>query len=84
MSDHEVCICAAVRSGPQLVRCQRHFHGLMVLGEVAAKCAEQGFITSRNRFVDREEGLRLQLAAGVASISDGGYRGNLLFSEDLY
>jgi hypothetical protein len=44
---------------------------------------DQGFITSRNRYVDREEGLRLQLAAGIESVAPGGYRGQL-FSEDLY
>lgn len=47
---------------------------------------DQGFITSRNRYVDRQEGMRLQLAAGIESKSaDGrGYRGTTLFSEDLY
>lgn len=46
---------------------------------------DQGFITSRNRYVDRQEGMRLQLAAGIESKSaDGrGYRGTTLFSEDL-
>lgn len=46
----------------------------------------QGFITSKNRYVTREEGMRLQLAAGIESKSlDGkGYRGDELFSEDLY
>lgn len=44
----------------------------------------QGFITSRNRFVDREEGLRLQHAAGIPSAARDGYRERELFSEDLY
>lgn len=44
----------------------------------------QGFLTSEGRFVDREEGYRLQIAAGIPSIAEGGYRGDELFSEDLY
>lgn len=45
---------------------------------------DQGFITSRNRFVGREEAYRLQVAAGIESVARDGYRGELLFSEDLY
>ncbi len=47
-------------------------------------CDDQGFITSTNRYVDRKEGMRLQLAAAIASAAPGGYRGATLFSEDLY
>ncbi len=43
----------------------------------------QGFISSRNRYVTRAEGMQLQLAAGIESVAEGGYRGTL-FSEDLY
>jgi hypothetical protein len=46
--------------------------------------SSQGFITSRNRFVTREEGYALQVAAGIPSAAAGGYRGKRLFSEDLY
>jgi hypothetical protein len=45
---------------------------------------DQGFITSRNRYVGREEALRLQLAAGIKSACPSGYRARDLFSEDLY
>jgi hypothetical protein len=45
---------------------------------------DQGFITSRNRYVGREEALALQLAAGIPSACPSGYRKGLLFSEDLY
>lgn len=44
----------------------------------------QGFMTSANRYVGREEGMRLQRAAGIESAAEGGYRGKILFSEDLY
>lgn len=84
MTDPEICIVAAVRGGGKTIRCQRHFHGLMILNEDQRHEAEQGFITSRNRFVDRREGMRLQRAAGIESVAPSGYRGDLLFSEDLY
>lgn len=43
----------------------------------------QGFITSENRFVDREEGLQIALVNDqVKDITQ--IRGNRLFSEDLY
>ncbi|MGE3278053.1 MAG: hypothetical protein AB7O67_23320 [Vicinamibacterales bacterium] len=44
----------------------------------------QGFVTSRGRYVTRSEGRQLQEAAGIGSVSPSGYRGDLLFSEDLY
>ena len=44
---------------------------------------EQGFLTSKNRFVSREEGLIIALREGqVIDIKE--IRGNRLFSEDLY
>jgi hypothetical protein len=45
---------------------------------------DQGFITSRNRFVSRSEAMKLQLDAGIPSVVKGGYRGTVLYSEDLY
>jgi hypothetical protein len=48
-------------------------------------CREQGFVTSRNRYVDRTEAMRLQVAAGIPSACGGRMEdGQLLFSEDLY
>lgn len=47
-------------------------------GEYKAKCI-QGFLTSKNRFVNREEGAQLwKEQGGVLNYS------NELFSEDLY
>lgn len=84
MNDPEICIVAAVRTvAGRVIRCHRHFYGLHIAGPEAKGC-EQGFVTSRNRFVDREEGQRIQLAAGMDSIAPGGYRGDNLYSEDLY
>ena len=91
--EREICICAAIRlpSG-RIVRGHRHPHCLEAAGGMSYKdttaeqirLAEQGFVTSRNRFVDRVEGRRLQEAAGVPSAALGGYRLDMLFSEDLY
>lgn len=92
----EICICAAVKSTTGMV-VRAHRHGdciyLMVTGRVyedgkqltpSKKLEDQGFITSKNRYVTREEGRKLQDAAGIPSASPDGYRGKTLFSEDLY
>lgn len=94
----EICICAAIRlPDGRVIRGHRHhncFHAIAELatvdasvpsGPVATARFEQGFVTSRNRFVGREEGVALQIAAGIPSADTvrKGY-GNQLFSEDLY
>lgn len=86
----EVCICAAIRlADGHVIRGHRHNHAMrtafdMRIPTVDIRAADQGFVTSRNRYVGREEGQRLQLAAGVPSADPCGYRGDILFSEDLY
>ena len=42
----------------------------------------QGFLTSHNRFVDREEGANIALAA--KQVTKLKYSSKLLYSEDLY
>ena len=91
----EVCICAAIRlPDGRVIRGHWHHNCFAAISELATVDAsipsrqerfEQGFVTSRNRFVDRKEGLALQLAAGIPSADPvrKGY-GNQLFSEDLY
>lgn len=94
----EICICAAIKlADGRVIRCHRHHDGLRIIGDwnqqatqvdspfprIDHRKAEQGFMTSANRFVGREEGLRLQLAAGIES-KGSGYRGSQLYSEDLY
>lgn len=45
----------------------------------------QGFLTSKGRFVNREEGCALQIAAGIASVDkELPYHNGELYSEDLY
>jgi hypothetical protein len=96
----EICICAAIRlPDGRVFRGHRHsdciktahvtvtWNGGVDSGEHhwrADMCNDQGFITSRNRYVGREEGLRLQLAAGIRSACPSGYSVRELFSEDLY
>ena len=84
----EICICAAVRTpGGLVIRGHRHADALRTLAEtgyVNCREAEQGFVTSRSRFVSRREGRALQITAGVPSANKNGYHATLLFSEDLY
>lgn len=100
MSAPEICICSAIRlPDGRLIRGHRHGDcirtavelidhrhsiGLEPTGWSSSMCDEQGFITSANRYVGREEGLRLQLAAGIESACRSGYRHRELFSEYLY
>lgn len=88
MVDAEICICAAIRMGGLIIRGHRHddcFRNMRTR-RVDSEPITQGFITSRNRFVDREEAMRLQRAAGAKSVysDDGELHGDVLFSEDLY
>jgi hypothetical protein len=88
--DKEICICAAViANGGTIIRGHRHVDCLYTIKRMKLKPTEknvdQGFITSRNRYVDRKEGYKLQIAAGIKSIdSIMPYMGEELFSEDLY
>lgn len=100
MTDPEIVICSAIcLPDGRIFRGHRHadcirtaFESVKWNGGVdpgehhwrADMSGDQGFITSRNRYVDRKEGMRLQLAAGIESVAPGGYRGKTLFSEDLY
>jgi len=89
MHNRETVICAAVRTEDgQVIRGHRHGHAMVVARDMKLQLEEgpgqQGFITSRNRYVTREEGRKLQDAAGIPSADPGGYRGTTLFSEDLY
>lgn len=79
----EVCLCAAVKTVDGYV-IRGHRHSDCIRHLKYHKGAVQGFLTSNNRFVDREEGYKLQKSAEIKSIADGGYRGEKLYSEDLY
>lgn len=86
----EFCICAAIRlpSG-ELFRGHRHDDAIHTAGKAGVTrqdicAAEQGFITSRNRFVGREVGANLQRVAGIISAHTKELPVGMLFSEDLY
>lgn len=85
----EVCICAAIKTKDgQIIRGHRHGDCIQTMIrmkiEDKVRWADQGFITSKNRFVSREDGRILQDKAGIKSVDKDGYRGKTLFSEDLY
>jgi hypothetical protein len=98
MTEREIVICSAIRlPDGRIFRGHRHSDCIRTAKEAvewnrgdakgvwtASMCGDQGFITSRNRYVGREEGLALQQAAGIASACPSGYRTRQLFSEDLY
>lgn len=89
-TEKEIVICAAIQyKCGELIRGHRHDDCIANANKrevpLEAKGAIMGFITSKNRFVDRIEGMKIQKAAGIPSAwQKDGYRGDLLFSEDLY
>ena len=85
----EIVICAAVKTTDGIaVRGHRHgdcIRTIITMGKKVSKSIDsQGFITSRNRYVTREIGRKLQDKAKIKSVDPEGYRGTTLFSEDLY
>lgn len=92
----EVVICAAIKWQGRIWRGHRHGHAMeamrnelcyeMSWREVVCSggIQEQGFITSKNRYVSRRDARALQDAAGIPSADKDGYRYDTLFSEDLY
>lgn len=89
--EKEICICAAIKDTIGYIwRGHRHadcISSAMEAGRSTPMEKEsewQGFVTSKNRFVNRYEGYKLQITAGIKSADRGGYRGERLFSEDLY
>jgi len=82
----EICICAAVKDDTGYIwRGHRHSDCIFLIYQRnrCFKNSDQGFMTSCNRFVNRADGYKLQIDAGIPSYS-GGYRGGLLYSEDVY
>ena len=96
MNNLEICICAAIKWRSKIWRGHRHGDCMRTGREEVSfnHCRKvmlgmnlfenQGFITSKNRFVSREEGRKLQDLAGIKSVDKDGYRGETLFSDDLY
>ena len=98
MKEKEIVICSAIRWNGKIWRGHRHGDAMQVMRDELSwnmtrkemtkeslnMFEDQGFITSKNRFVNREEGRILQEKAGIKSADKDGYRDNTLFSEDLY
>lgn len=89
----EICIVAAVKlPDGRIIRGHRHsdcynnLRGRPDRDSIFKQESQiiEGFLTSHNRFVDRKEGRRLQDEAGIPSADPTGFRGSILFSEDLY
>ena len=86
----EICICAAVKSvDGVIIRGHRHrdcVEGVIRRGMKPDKdFYAYGFITSKNRYVDREEGFVLQINARIKSANPEGYNSaGWLFTEDIY
>ncbi len=85
----EVVVCSAVMaSDGSIYRGHRHGHAMQAVRDEGKELMkderQQGFITTNNRYVSREEGRKLQDRAGIPSADKDGYRGKTLFSEDLY
>jgi hypothetical protein len=92
-ADPEICICAAIRlDDGRIIRGHRHVD-CIVTARAWKKAGQdigyirqdqQGFVTSRNRFVDRTEGARLSREHAHVTPDGMAFQGDKLFSEDLY
>ena len=92
----EKIICAAILYKGKMYYGHRHPSALQVLNdelswemarkEIHKERAEmtQGFVTTLGRFVDRKEGQIIHKATVGKSHDKDGYRGDELYSEDLY
>lgn len=90
----EVCICAAVLlPDGRMVFGHRHDDCYAAAGKVVTpryvkdtiEQWKQGFVTTKGRFVDREEGARLMREAGHCHPETGAlFTDEALTSEDLY
>lgn len=85
--DKEFCICAAIKTDcGKVIRGHRHHDCIAIINVMGLETSmkRQGFVTSKNRFVDRVVGAQLQNEAGINSIHTGKPVDGILFSEDLY
>lgn len=89
----EIVICAAIKipnnNGTEDLIIRGHRHSDCIRSAIEMGCSqmslwEQGFVTSKNRYVSRPEAYKIQIAAGIDSAEACGYRPGILFSEDLY
>lgn len=62
--------------------CMYQMVAITGLSDYQAGHGEQGFLTNKNRFVDREEGAQIALESG--QIEKLNFSKTILYSEDLY
>lgn len=88
--EKEIVICSAVKSTDgRIFMGHRHADCIKTMKdtgiEYSSKPEDQGFITSKNRFVDRKDGYWIQIKAGIESVCEQEKYWNMeLHSEDLY
>lgn len=89
----EFCVCAAViLPDGRMALGHRHWNAMRAAADMGftERITQdmQGFMTSTGRYVDRVEGMRLQLAAGIPTADSSRVNryveGGKLYSEDLY
>lgn len=93
-TDGELPACAAIKMPNGITFAGERHHNCLAMIQKAwdGHCPyprdewAQGFMTTRGNFVSRKIALQMCLKAGIdsASIDGNGYRGNELYSEDLY
>ena len=74
-------LCAAIRNSKKLYRGRTHAECFVQEPKGVLRCAEQGFITERNKFVDRY--VALKIARHYNQIQFKHPPKNMLYSEDL-
>lgn len=87
----EYIVCAAIHnpeekdmSNEPLIYCGLRHHNILWQSKLVSRnLHHQGFLTSKGRFVSREEGLIIALENNQV-LDKKEIRGNRLFSEDLY
>ena len=87
----ERIVCAAIHNPEEkdmadepLIYCGLRHHNILWQSELISRNPKhQGFLTSKGRFVDRVEALKIAIANNQV-IDEEQIRGNNLYSEDLY
>ena len=94
MNDKEFILCSAINYNGTIISGFRHSDCYKVLKELFAEPVlpgreHQGFLTSKNRFVDRKEGWKIakennQIKYGLKASENEDENESILISENLY
>ena len=85
-------LCAAIKYEEVVIPCHHHYNGYEILHELGIKNyrdkVEEGFITTKNEFLNRKEAFIEAMNCGQLSAVTRQYKQDKfeieLFSEDLY